>query len=302
MIKQTLVLLLAVAVAVMAIDEANVAGMERVLPKSNACKLLFSTGFENNFDDYTNKGYPITPALDASKTAGSDAETLMNIGISNTIVKSGSKSFVATSTGLGSKAKNGYGSIMFSEMNDIAQFTPIYVETQVYFDKQLPAGLYNDIISMASDDKGERQINVRVDENMKIAFYHVTKPYGTDYLYQNTEVTVPIGKWVNVTAYYDFNPTKAVVALWLDGTLVNVANVQLVNGGIYVGYVGSSMLQWVQEGSTYFDDIRVWSVGAKCQSQTASNGIDLILSASSASPITISGLVLTMMMFIAMLF
>jgi hypothetical protein len=296
--NKALILLVVIAVAFTTAD--NIPGMERVLPKSNLCKLLFSTGFES-WDDFTNNNYPINPTPAAGSISAENVDTMTSLTLSNTVYKSGSRSLQATSLGYGNDSHAAFPTVLLSAMNDIAQFTPIYTEMQIYFEKPVPKGLWSTIASFGNDYQNKRQVSVNLDENMMVQLYGVPFQFQNSWSYQNESAVMPVGKWANLTIYLDFNPLKGIAAVWIDSVLASVANVQNVNGGVYTANWGMFQSKWIGEGSVYNDDLRIWSVGASCKGATSGNGGDLII-ASTSSITAITSLVAILLAILAIVF
>jgi hypothetical protein len=295
MYKLALLLVIALFATAHADDDiSNIPGMERILPKTNLCKQLFATGFES-WDDFTNQGFPITPAPAAGSVSAQNTDTKTSLTLSGTMYKSGSKSFQATSLGYGNDSHIAYPTVLFTKMNDIAQFTPIYVELQIYVEQAVPKGLWSTIATFANDYQNKRQISVNLDDSMMVSLYGVPFEYQQKWTYQNKNAIMPVGQWSNLTVYLDLNPLKGVAAVWINDALASVANVQNVNGGVYTANFGMYMSQWIGEGSIFNDDLKIWSVGATCKSVITSNGVDLIVS-NGASLINMSGLLAAMIL------
>lgn len=239
-------------------------GLERVLPKSNVCEVLFQTGFES-WDDFKKYGYRITPTPASGSLSADNSLTKTSIAIQDKLFHSGSKAMQATAYGIGNSSHVAYPTINFSKLTSIAQFSPVYAEIWIYVDKPVPSGQWSSLATFFNGVSNDRTIEVNLDDSMLVQLNNVPFQYQQEPNYQNPDAKLQVGKWTNLTVYIDFNPMSGVVAVWIDGNLSTISDVKNGNGGLYNAHFGMYESKWISSGSVYNDDLKILSVNARCK-------------------------------------
>jgi hypothetical protein len=194
----------------------------RIAPRSNVCRTL--TEDFSSWSDFGGYTIPAAPSYDDGKGTKHSLEVLSSGASSYNAYKA---SIYATSTDLHAA----YATYRYADKSTGPLASPAYVD--FYFLMQgltIPSNGFASI-GKFSPNAGTltRYITLDVDSNYMLHLNFVPNQSGdTVWLYQNFNNPLPANKWVNITVYMDWSSTNGIAAVWQDGVIQSVAN---LNGG-----------------------------------------------------------------------
>jgi hypothetical protein len=221
-----------------------VGALDRILNKN--ANNLYCRQFSSSFETLSDFQYV------TNSTSGSMGQ------LSQDIVHSGKYSYQAIIIQPETNPHTQYAAFIPSETSGGSFNTPAYIEVWIYLDVTVPAGnAYWFTLGEISTDGSRAPVSLTLNSAGQLGLYNVPTDNYIGYVYQNTSITMPQKQWVNITMYIDFSSTVGYVALWQDGTVVALANVQNGDGKLSQVHFGMVASSNIASGTLYNDDLSV---------------------------------------------
>ncbi|KAL0482256.1 envelope glycoprotein [Acrasis kona] len=255
-----LALLLVFSVAIISINAQSY--MDRIVPRRNICRAQ-----GDYFNSWSNYNY-VTPGA-PSYDSGSIKHSLRTIN-NNRVYQA--EIYKASST-----IQSAWGLLDFSASPQGKFSTPAYIDFYFLRDNfNVPSNGFASIASF-SPDGGNAKRYVTVDINAQNMIYLNNVPSqnsGAQWLYQRTNNVQSNNVWMNITVYVDFNPAGGIMAVWQDGVIQSVANIQgsssATLGQLHLGLVASGS---ISSGSIYNYGLNIMQVCGQASPPTTTTTV-----------------------------
>jgi hypothetical protein len=217
----------------------------RIATRSNVCRTL-SEDF-TSWSDFTGAVVPAGPTYDDGKGIKQSLEILTSGTTSFNVIKS---SIYAATT----DSHSAYATYRYADKTGGALATPAYVD--FYFLRQglaIPSNGFASIAKFSPDASTiNRYFTLDVGSDYVLRPNFVPDQTGsTQYIYQNGNRQLPSDQWVNITVYMDWSSTNGIVAVWQDGVIQSVANLNGGNGFLNQAHFGLVASGSIATGNVY---------------------------------------------------
>jgi len=239
----------------------------RIKPRTNICQV--DTQTFRNWRDFTGETTPSAPSYDDGAGIRQSLQVLTLGGESYTTYK-------ATIYAATTADHRAYATLQYATTTSGVFATPVYLD--FYFLMQgltIPQGGYA-IIAMFSPDGGTplRYITLDLDSNNMLHLNFVPNQQGsTQWIYQNFNNPMPSNAWVNITAYIDFSASGGIMAIWQDGVIQSVANVNGGSGTLKQMHLGLIASGAISSGTIYNYNLVTQKVCTSTPATTTSTAV-----------------------------
>ncbi|KAL0482375.1 cation channel [Acrasis kona] len=227
----------------------------------------WATSFED-WSDFSANNFDITPLNNGMGSAHT---------LTTTKARSGKKSHMGVITSAEDNQHTGWPSVqLYKNTGASGGFVGgVYIEVWIYLDIEITDPTQwitiGEISGRTGATPGSTFISLDIGAEGYLQLGHVPSGNFRFHTFQNFGNMFPRQKWVNVTTYVDFNPTTGIAAVWQDGVLQSVANIEGGNYRMNQLHFGLYAMNQITTGVVYNDDLTITEVttaGNSCPAES----------------------------------